>query len=284
MTIQIDPVRRNLKFHLPADKVTNWNPAGVHVTQFYNTLSIFFPAGERFFIQSVRNYRDEIRDPHLKKQISAFIGQEGFHTREHEDYNDALIEAGLPVKRMDGFVVKLLNGVQKLPRSMQLATTVALEHLTAILGDTLLCDPDLLEGCDPHFAAIWRWHAIEETEHKAVCFDAYEEVIGSGVKAYAMRVLAFFLANLIFFSLFYPFYGRMVQKSGGLFNIRGWLKSLNFQFGKPGVLRRIIPDWLDFFRPRFHPWMHDNRQYLAQAEALVEEVAGFQNEQAGQAA
>ncbi len=81
MTIQVDPIRRNFKFHLPADKATTWNPAGLHITQFYNSLSIFFPAGERFFIQSVRNYRSQITDPHLKEQISAFIGQEGFHTR-----------------------------------------------------------------------------------------------------------------------------------------------------------------------------------------------------------
>ena len=67
MTIQVDPVRRNLKFGLPAGKALSWNPGGLHITQFYNTLSIFFPAGERFFIQSVRNYRQEITDPQLKE-------------------------------------------------------------------------------------------------------------------------------------------------------------------------------------------------------------------------
>lgn len=45
MTIQVDPVRRNLKFGLPAGKALSWNPGGLHISQFYNTLSIFFPAG-----------------------------------------------------------------------------------------------------------------------------------------------------------------------------------------------------------------------------------------------
>ena len=48
MTSLIDPIRRNLKFGLPKDKALTWNPSGLHVVQFYNTLSIFFPAGERF--------------------------------------------------------------------------------------------------------------------------------------------------------------------------------------------------------------------------------------------
>ena len=276
MTSLIDPIRRNLKFILPKNKALNWNPSGLHITQFYNTLSIFFPAGERFFIQSVRNYRDEITDKKLKEQISAFIGQEGFHTREHEEYNQALVEAGMPIETLDRIVVAVLDTVKKLPKSAQLSTTVALEHLTAVLGDTLLRDDDLLKGADPHYAAIWRWHALEETEHKAVCFDAYEDVVGNGMDAYALRVFAFVVANVIFWSLYAPFYVSMLARSGGLSDLKGWMKLANFVAGKPGVLRRVLPEWADFFRRDFHPWMHDNRQYLEQAAALVKEVKGFQ--------
>lgn len=280
MTIDIDPIRRNLKFGLPKGKALTWNPAGEHVTQFYNTLSIFFPAGERFFIQSVRNYREEITDEHLKAQISAFIGQEGFHTREHEEYNDALRAAGMPIDQLDNIVVNILETVKKLPRPMQLAVTVALEHLTAVLGDMLLRNEFLLEDAEPHYAAIWNWHAIEETEHKAVCFDAYEQVVGKDAAAYGLRVFAFVLANLIFWSLFLPFYTRMVSKSGGVLNLRGWLKVANLLVGKPGIMRRMLPDWLDFFRPGFHPWMHDNRHFLDKADALMAQVAAFQQQAA----
>lgn len=280
MTIDIDPIRRNLKFGLPKGKALTWNPAGEHVTQFYNTLSIFFPAGERFFIQSVRNYREEITDEHLKAQISAFIGQEGFHTREHEEYNDALRAAGMPIDQLDNIVVNILETVKKLPRPMQLAVTVALEHLTAVLGDMLLRNEFLLEDAEPHYAAIWNWHAIEETEHKAVCFDAYEQVVGKDAAAYGLRVFAFVLANLIFWSLFLPFYTRMVSKRGGVLNLRGWLKVANLLVGKPGIMRRMLPDWLDFFRPGFHPWMHDNRHFLDKADALMAQVAAFQQQAA----
>lgn len=276
MNIQVDPIRRNLKFGLPQQKALDWNPDGLHVTQFFNTLSIFFPAGERFFIQSVRNYSKELTDPVLKEQVSAFIGQEGFHTREHEAYNAALVAAGMPIETLDRIVVNILEVVKKLPRSFQLATTVALEHLTAVLGDMLLSNPALLQGADERYAAIWQWHAIEETEHKAVCFDAYEQVLGKGVNAYAQRTVAFLLANAIFWSAFLPFYVAMLSRSGGVTKVSGWLKVGNVLFGKPGIMRRVLPEWADFFRPGFHPWMHDNRQYLESAKALTAQVAGFQ--------
>lgn len=276
MNIQVDPIRRNIKFGLSKDKAIDWNQGGVHLNQFFNTLSVFFPAGERFFIQSVRNFRKEISDQHLKEQISAFIGQEGFHTREHEEYNDALTAAGMPIERLDNIVVQILDVAKKFPKPFQLAITVALEHLTAVMGDMLLKNEFLLDGADKHYAAIWNWHAIEETEHKAVCFDAYEQVVGKGADAYVMRVTAFILANIVFWSVFFPFYATMLTRSGGVTSIKGWLHITNVLAGKPGIMRRVFPDWLDFFRPDFHPWMHDNRHFLEKAEALMEEVASFQ--------
>lgn len=31
----------------------------------------------------------------------------------------------------------------------------------------------------------------------------------------------------------------------------------------PGPLRKSIPAYLDWFRPSFHPWQHDNRDLVA---------------------
>ena len=30
----------------------------------------------------------------------------------------------------------------------------------------------------------------------------------------------------------------------------------------PGVVRRIFPAWLAFFKPSFHPWDHDDRKLI----------------------
>lgn len=276
MTAALIPVRRNLSFHLPHHRISNWNAGGTHWTHFLNTLSVFFPAGERFFIQSVRHYRDRISDPQLKQAVAAFIGQEAFHTREHEDYNQAMTEAGLHADQMEKAVEELLALAQaRLPRPLQLAVTVSLEHLTAMMAELVLTDEYFFKGSDPRFHALWQWHAMEETEHKGVAYDVYEQAVGTGPVAYAMRTGTFLAANLVFWTLFYRYYVKVLNADGELLNLRGWLTSLNYQFGPQGLLSRMVPEWLDFFRPGFHPWDKDNRHHLNRAEALMKQVESF---------
>ena len=269
------PIRRDLSFELPSDKMLSWHPAGPHMAHFYNTLSIFFPVGERFFIDAVRHYRDQgmVKDERLLQAVRAFIGQEAMHGREHEAYNAAYTEAGVPADRMEKLVDIILRGVQRIfPRSYQLGGTIALEHFTATLAHVLLDTPEMLDGADAHFEAIWRWHALEETEHKAVAYDVFREVYkDKKLRGCANRVVTMFLATVIFWSLCYPFYIYNVARTGGLFKLKGWWTAARYQFLKPGALRRMLPLYLDYFRPGFHPWDHDNRHFLEGVEALAEQ-------------
>ncbi|MEY1662521.1 metal-dependent hydrolase [Isoalcanivorax beigongshangi] len=271
MSVSILPTRRDLKFGLPAEKAVDWHYAGMHVSQFYNTLSLFFPVGERFFIDSVRNYRDQITDPELKQAVTAFIGQEAMHSREHAELNDLLHAAGVPVEAQEAFVLALLKGVQKYtPQSVQLAATVALEHLTAILADALLRNPALLgEDSDEKFVGLWNWHALEETEHKAVAFDVYTTVMGKTLTAYGLRTSMLVLSTSVFLALQYAFYFENVRRKGGLLNVKGWVTSLRYQWGRKGGFSQSVLNWLDWFKPGFHPWDHDNRALLENVDALL---------------
>ncbi len=264
------PVRRNLDFKLPADKAADWHPWGRHVTTFFNTLSLFFPVGERFFIHSVRHYRDRITDPALQEAVTGFIGQEAMHGREHDEYNAHVAGAGLPVLDQEAEVERLLEALKKdAPPALQLSATVALEHLTAILADGLLREPRLIEGSDERYRDLWLWHALEETEHKAVAFDVYRRMFGETPRAYAVRVSGFVVSNLIFWTLFARYYVRNLRAQNEHRNWRGWLRVLNFHWGTPGGLRRVIPAWLAYFRPGFHPWDHDNRAHLKRIGAIA---------------
>ena len=270
----MNPVRRDLDFRLPADKANDWHPCGKHVTTFMNTLSLFFPVGERFFINSVRHYRERITDPELLKDVAGFIGQEAMHGREHEEYNAHVATGGPPVLEQEKQVAKLLEWI-KANRSpeFQLSATVALEHLTAILADILLREPRLIEGSDSNFRDLWLWHALEETEHKAVAFDVYRKLFGETPRSYAIRVGGFVVANVIFWTLFSRYYVENLRAQNEHRNWRGWLRVLNFSFGTPGGLRRIIPEWLDYFRPGFHPWDQDNREHLKRIAAIADRYA-----------
>ena len=68
----------------------------------------------------------------------------------------------------------LLDAEKRVPPKLRLAYTAALEHYTATLAETLLRKPEAqaLLG-DTEVRSILLWHALEESEHKAVAFDVY---------------------------------------------------------------------------------------------------------------
>jgi predicted metal-dependent hydrolase len=159
----VEVVRRDIRFDLNTADLRSWHPEGLHVAHFFNALSVFFPEGEKFFIDSVRHYRERIDSPALMRDVKGFVGQEAMHSREHRRYNAALERLGLPIAELDARVKTYLDQVrERTTPEEQLAVTIALEHFTAIMAHTLLSDERLLTGAEPHLAAIWRWHAVEE--------------------------------------------------------------------------------------------------------------------------
>ena len=89
-------------------------------------LSAVFPDGEDFFVRSVRNVRDRVTDPVLKRQVAGFIGQEAIHGREHRALNDRLAELGYPTKQVERFTRWGLGLRERfLPPKSNLAATAA---------------------------------------------------------------------------------------------------------------------------------------------------------------
>lgn len=273
--VAVMPERRDLHFLPPGDRINDWHKDGPNVTQFMNAMSLLFPAGERMFIDAVRAYRDEIPDPDLKKAATAFIGQEAMHSREHIEYNELMENAGLPAHKLDQFTWKLLALVKEnLPRSMPLAATIALEHYTALMGDMLLRYPEMMEGSQEDYERMWRWHALEETEHKAVAYDVYEKCIGRGPRNWVERSGAMVIASAIFWPVLFSFYGQMAAADPKC-RAEGWrghLKMLNYAFAKPGYLRRMVPDFLGYFKYSFHPWQQNNTALLAEMDEVVNDA------------
>lgn len=79
----------------------HWNGGDAFKTHLFDAMSVLFPDGERFFIDSVRQFRDRIDDPVLNEQIRGFIGQEGHHSREHLEYSQRLCDLGYDVERIE---------------------------------------------------------------------------------------------------------------------------------------------------------------------------------------
>jgi hypothetical protein len=51
--------------------------------------------------------------------------------------------------------------------------TIALEHFTAMFAHEFLEHPQHFVGADVEQAELWRWHAVEELEHKGVAYDTW---------------------------------------------------------------------------------------------------------------
>lgn len=251
---------RRMDFGLPDPLPRHWHSNDPFKTHFFNAMSVLFPDGERYFIDSVRPFRAKIKDPVLLEQISGFIGQEGHHSREHIDYNNRLRALGYNIDRLEMPVKRRIRFVQKqFSAERQLAGTVAMEHFTAILANALLSEPQWLAQASPEMQKLWRWHALEETEHKAVAFDVYMQVCGDRkILRRAMRQATFFFLKDVTKGTLH-----MLKKDGKL-TLSVWCKGMLWLWGRQGFFTRLIPAYRDFYRNDFHPWQHNNAVLMEQ--------------------
>ena len=261
---------RNLMFGRGRSCNRWWLGGDPVATAFYNGMSLTFPLGEAFFIDSVRHFRDAV-PPALQAQIDAFIKQEAAHSREHSHFNRQVQEAGYEVSVIEAELVDRLSKAKDRHPAVNLAMTVALEHFTAIIAHACLKSPRHFKGASSDATRLWQWHAMEEIEHKAVAFDTFLEVT-KGLPAYKrwkFRCLVMLQVSNIFLrarirnmAVFFDQDG--INKPGT------WLRTMWYLLGYPGLLRQIIPAWLSFFRPGFHPWLKDDRALLRAAEATLD--------------
>lgn len=246
-----------------------WMGGDPVATALYNALSATFPKGETFFVESVRAFR-EGANPKLAAEIKAFVTQEVMHSREHVAFNKRAHEAGYDLKPLEKQVDFRLDFVRSKPPIASLAATMALEHFTAILAHELLRDRRHLEQADAESAALWRWHAIEEIEHKGVAYDTWLHATRDWppFKRWQVKAKVMLLVTRNF----------MVDRTAGALELlrqdgitgpKAWARLFWFAFVRPGMMRKVLGAWASFFMPSFHPWNHDDRPLIEAEEKLL---------------
>ena len=179
------PLRRSLRVRAPklgfegVPKALDGRGACA-ATQIANGVNLLFPAGERFFIRSVRHYHG----PHLAEELAVdvqnFFGQEGRHACAHERFFDTLRGQGYDVdgrslKRYERIAYDFIEPAS--PPVIRLAVTVALgKTSTAIPRGRRAHRRRRSSFAHPELRRLLEWHAVEELEHKAVAFDVLKEV------------------------------------------------------------------------------------------------------------
>lgn len=243
---------RRIKFSYPTGTLRQHYVSGdLVMSHVVAVLSGMFPEGEDFFVRTVRDQRDRITDPELAAQVAGFIGQEVTHGREHRELNEKLAEMGYRSMKVDRHVKRLLATGYKLgSKKRSLAVTAALEHYTATLAECLLEKPEAqaLLG-DTEVRSLLLWHALEESEHKAVAFDVYRAVGGpEWLRIWVMRVAStIFLFEVIWHTALSMLRDRATYNPVTLF------KSIAALRHSPFLQRDVLQRLRTYNKKGFHP-------------------------------
>jgi len=256
MKFDFDPAQVDHRFYMDAELAS----------AYFASLSIFLTRGEDLVIDTARYHRDFITDPLLKQRVTSLIGQEAIHSKMHEELNDAYLIRDLPVKLFRTWAGWAFEyGFERLPQPMKLSLMAGIEHFTAVLAEYMMNHEEVFfRSQDEKQRAIWMWHMLEESEHKDIAFDVFQELSNN----YLLRIAGFFPALITILvlisaaSFLVPFY----RNPKNLISLRYWKEiPYNFRliFGlKDGVYGSSFKHIFDYLRPGFHPNDHDTSEFL----------------------
>lgn len=242
---------RKLEIDLTTGFARHWHGGDAFRSHYYNALSMSFPVGEQYFIDAVRAglaLLPEDSHPELRPAIQGFIGQEATHRHIHGLYNARLERQGL-VNHWQHWAGWRIRHSKWMHPLNHLAVTAAYEHCTAVFADGTLRYPGWFDEAEPKMRLLWRWHAAEETEHRAVAFDLYA-ALGGGY----LRRASWYAYVLLTFSVEAALQtGLNLWRDGSLSKAGTWWSALRFFCGRDGTAWRCALPLLAYFRPGFHP-------------------------------
>ena len=262
---------RRLLIDLEAPLPRHWAGGDAFRTAWLNALSLSFPIGEQFFIDSLKDglkAMPEAERARIAADVQGFIGQEATHRRIHELFNAHLARRGF-VNGIEPRVKRRMARMNGWDARHAVGITAATEHFTAILAQWLLNTPAVLAGSEARFVTMWLWHAAEETEHRSTAFDLYRAMGGDELwrRRWMRFVTYFFMTDILRQTM------RNLWHDGTLLRGSTWTNAIRFLFGDDGLVRRTWPLWRAYFRPDFHPSQHDPTRAAAWLAANATQFA-----------
>ena len=225
-------------------------------THLVNGINFVFPAGERFFIRSVNHYSNLV-SKEMRERIRGFAGQEAMHQVEHLRFFATLEHQGYEIQSFIQWYERVAYDFmeQRFPPEVRLATTAALEHYTASMGEFALSS-GLFDAAHDQIRDLLMWHAAEEIEHKSVAYDLLMEVD----PRYRTRLKGFMIATGALMYFWAAGVRHLMQQEPE--EVRRELSGEGMAW-LAGEVPQIILKAVDFLRPGFHPDDHDNYQLAA---------------------
>ena len=249
---------RRLLIDLNTPFDVRWNGQDAFRSAFFNALSMSFPIGEQYFMDSVRaglKTLPEEQRAQWATEVQGFVGQEATHRRIHALFNGHLQTQGFD-NALERRAARRLQKYAHLDTRIHVASTAATEHLTAIFADWMLKSPSALEGAEPRLQTLWLWHSAEESEHRSTAFDIYQALGGNE----RWRVRIFHYITITFLSDITRQTVRNLWHDGALFQWSTWRSGWNLLLSKDGMFRGNYALWKDYKRADFHPRQHSGER------------------------
>ncbi len=250
-----DLVVRKLLIDLNTPFPARWNGGDAFRSAFFNALSMSFPIGEQYFMDSVRaglKTLPEADRARLAAEVQGFVGQEATHRRIHSLFNGHLENLGFSNELERRADLRLKQNAHRDVR-IHVGATAATEHLTAIFADWMLSHPEALEGTEPRLKTLWLWHSAEESEHRSTAFDMYRAMKGNE----EWRIKIFRYITMTFLSDVARQTVRNLWHDGSLFQWSTWRSGYRLLLSKNGMFRGNYRLWKDYMAPTFHPRQQD---------------------------
>lgn len=261
-----DLIVRRLLVDLAAPVPARWNGGDAFRSAFFNALSMSFPVGEQYFMDSVRAGLKALpgeKQQSFSAEVQGFVGQEATHRRIHALFNGHLEKLGFN-NVLERRAAKRIRDNAHLDVRMHVAATAATEHLTAMFADWMFHHPEALQGAEPRLQTLWMWHAAEEAEHCSTAFDVYRAL--GGTERWRLRLLRYitwtFAMDITRQTI------RNLWQDDSLFKWSTWQSAAKLLFAKDGMICGNHASWSAYKAPTFHPrqqdtsralqWLHDN--------------------------
>lgn len=222
-----------------------WHPGRPEWSHMVNGASLTMPYLEPFLIKTVTEALRQVKDPALKADVQAFIGQEGVHYRNHRRYNEILKRSYPELAEVEAELEADYRDFQKRSLKWRLAYTAGFETMTMGVTEWLIGKRTMLfSGADSSVASLVLWHMVEETEHKNVAYDLYMHLYGDWPgKIWGLLFGSFHVAWAS-----RKGYRRMLRRDGRWHSpasrLRLWTMIARFFFhASPAMLRSLVPGY-----------------------------------------
>lgn len=174
---------RTMQFELP--KLEEFHPiciAGSSALSYSHlAMGIYVAYLEPFFVKAMHRVLDKISDDALRENVDRFARQEAQHYQRHKEFNEILLAQDYPGldQRVKKLAQDLDNLLEHASDKTRLGYIEGFESYTtqfAVLALSI--------GIYDHprssreFGQLFKWHMVEEVEHRNVAYDVYQDLFG----------------------------------------------------------------------------------------------------------